>query len=164
VKAHLVVPQPAPLVGARLSALALLLATALAAALACAGEPAASELVVRDAWVREPPPGSEVGAAYLTLSNRSSRVLTVVDFDSPAAEAAMLHETRIESGQARMRPQSTLVLAAGQTVVLKPGGLHVMLHGLKQPLKPGEHIPLVLKLGDGRSITVSALVRPIGSE
>jgi copper(I)-binding protein len=126
--------------------------------------PAQSELVARDAWVRQPPPGAQVGAAYLTLSNIGHRQLTVTGFDSPVAAAAMLHVTQLESGQSRMRPQAALALAAGETVVLKPGGLHVMLHGLKQPLVPGQHIPLVVSLADGRTLTVSALVRPIGSE
>ena len=141
-----------------------LIAWLLTAAHALAANPPAGELIVRDAWVRQPPPGSDVGAAYLSLSNTGSHAVSVVAFDCPLAEAAMLHETRIESGVARMRAQAALAVAAGETVVLKPGGLHVMLHGLKQPLAVGQHVPLVLTLADGRTVSVSAIVRPIGSE
>jgi len=144
--------------------LALLAMTALTVLQARAEPPVQSELAVRDAWIRQPPPGTQVAAAYLTLSNLSSHRLTVSGFDSPVAEAAMLHSTQLVSGQSRMRPQATLALTAGETVVLKPGGLHVMLHGLKQALVPGQHVPLVISLADGRTLTVSALVRPIGSE
>jgi len=158
------VPQPASLLRPRLAVLALLMATALAVVPARPAPSVQGELIARDAWVRQPPPGTDVGAAYLTLSNISAHALTVTAFDSPVAEAAMLHTTQLESGQSRMRPQSTLVLAAGATVVLKPGGLHVMLHGLKRVLMPGQRVPLVVTLADGRMLTVSALVRPLGSE
>jgi len=182
-RARSLVPQSVRSERARFRLLAALLATAAAPALASeapltapaaatsgpappavATAAAADGLTVRDAWVRQPPPGADSVAAYLTLGNTSRHEVTVVGFDSPAAEAAMLHETVIESGESRMRARASLVLAAGQTVVLKPGGLHVMLHGLKQPLAAGQRIPLVVRLASGGTITVSALVRPIGSE
>jgi copper(I)-binding protein len=144
----------------RVAVLLMLVAPALAAP-SGTGAPA---LLVENAWIREPPPGTDMGAAYLTLRNPGPRPVTVVGFECPLAEAAMLHETRIESGQARMRPRASLDIPPAQAVSLAPDGLHVMLHGLKRALRSGERVPLVVVLADGGRISVSALVRPIGSQ
>jgi periplasmic copper chaperone A len=78
--------------------------------------------------------------------------------------SAMLHETTVQQGQSRMRPREQLVIAAGQTVKLEPGGLHVMLHGLTQPLSVGQTVPLVITLSGGTTLQVAAIVRPLSAE
>jgi periplasmic copper chaperone A len=124
---------------------------------------ATSDLIVRDAYVRESLPGTDFTAAYFTLQNTGSRAVTLVGIHTAAADMAMLHETTIQGGMERMRPHASLTLAPGETVTLKPGGLHVMLHGVHAPLKPGMRIELSLELADGRSVSVSAPVRALGS-
>jgi copper(I)-binding protein len=141
-----------------------LLAMLAAPTLAASPGDGAPALLVQNAWIREPPPGTDTGAAYLTLRNPGPQIVNVVGFECPLAEAAMLHETRIEAGQSRMRPRERLSVPPAQAVVLAPGGMHVMLHGLKRPLRPGERVPLVVVLADGGRVAASALVRPIGSE
>jgi periplasmic copper chaperone A len=117
-------------------------------------------LVVQDAWARQVP-GSEVAAVYLTLRNPTAKPITVVGIESSVAEHAMIHETRTEGGQSRMRPHEQLVVAPGETVKFAPGGLHVMLHGMKQPVGVGQSLQLVLLLADGSKIPVSAVMRPL---
>jgi copper(I)-binding protein len=75
----------------------------------------------------------------------------------------MIHETKTESGQSRMRPHEQLVVPPGQTVKLEPGGLHVMLHGLTQPVAVGQSVPLVLLLDGGSKVQVAAVVRPLNA-
>lgn len=120
-------------------------------------------LVAQDAWVRATP-GADIAAAYLTLRNMSSTAVTVTGVESPIAAHAMIHETKVEGGQSKMRPHEQLVVAPGATVKLEPGGLHVMLHDLKQPLKAGQTVPLVILLAGGASVQVTAAVRPLGAE
>ena len=76
----------------------------------------------------------------------------------------MIHETKTEGGQSRMRPHEQLVVAPSETVKFEPGGLHVMLHGMKQPVAVGQSVPLILLLADGSKIPVSAVVRPLTAQ
>jgi periplasmic copper chaperone A len=125
--------------------------------------PSQAPLVAQNAWVRATP-GTDVAAAYLTLRNVSASPVTVTSIESPVAGHAMIHETTTQGGQSRMRPHEQLVVAPGATVKLQPGGLHVMLHELKQPLTVGESVPLVIKLAGGGTLQVTAAVRPLGAE
>lgn len=149
----------------QLKSIAALAAVTLLASLAVApplrAEPPA--LVAQNAWVRATP-GAQVAAAYLTLRNVSSSPVTVTGVESPIAGHAMIHETTVQGGQSRMRPHEQLVVAPGTTVKFEPGGLHVMLHDLKQPLTVGQTVPLVIALAGGGTVQVTALVRPLSAE
>jgi periplasmic copper chaperone A len=123
----------------------------------------ATTLVVQDAWIRATP-GTDVAAAYLTLRNPSTSPVTVTGVESPIAGHVMIHETRVQGGQAQMRPHEQIVVAPGATVKLQPGGLHVMLHDLKQPLTVGQSVPLLITLAGGSTVQVTAAVRPLNAE
>jgi len=142
-----------------LSAAWLVLLTSLIPALTHAAPPPA--LSAQDAWVRATP-GVEVAAAYLTLHNGGTQPVVVNGVTSPAAGAAMIHESALVNGQSTMRAHEPLRLGAGETVHFAPGGLHIMLHSLKRPLAPGDEVPLVLLLEGGGSLTVTARVRALG--
>jgi hypothetical protein len=133
----------------------------LSASVAVSQEPA--PLVAQDAWVRATP-GSDMAAAYLTLRNVSTNPVIVMSVQSPIAGHAMIHETTLVGGQSRMRPHQTLVVAAGKTVKLEPGGLHVMLHDLAHPLTVGQSVPLIITLAGGATLRVTAPVRPLNAE
>jgi copper(I)-binding protein len=136
-----------------------LLTTLVPACTAAAGPPALS---AQDAWVRATP-GVDVAAAYLTLHNGGTQPVVVNGVTSPAAGAAMIHESSLVNGQSTMRAHEPLRLGAGETVHFAPGGLHIMLHSLKRPLAPGDEVPLVLLLEGGGSLTVTARVRALGN-
>jgi copper(I)-binding protein len=135
-----------------------MLATLVPAVTAAAAPPA---LTAQDAWVRATP-GVDVAAAYLTLHNGGTQSLLVSGVSSPAAGAAMIHETTLVNGQSTMRAHASLRIAPGETVRFAPGGLHIMLHMLKRPLAAGDEVPLVLLLEGGGSLTVTAHVRALG--
>jgi|SRR5581483_4973831 len=120
-------------------------------------------LVVDSAWARQVP-GSDVAAVYLTLRNPSSKPITILGVESPVASHAMIHETKTEGGQSRMRPHEQLVVPAGQSVKLEPGGLHIMLHDVRQPASVGQTVPLVLLLAGGGKVAVAAPVRPLNAQ
>lgn len=142
----------------------MLLAAAAAAApeRAPPGE-AAHALTVSDAWVRAIP-GATVAAAYLKLHNGGTQPLRVTGVRSPLAAHAMIHQTQLVGGIATMRAREVLTIAPGASVMLAPGGLHVMLHDLAHPLAVGEQVPLELLLEGGGHVEVHARVRPPGAE
>ncbi len=121
----------------------------------------AMPVIAEGAWVRATP-GADVAAAYLTLRNTSAKPIVVTGVHSPLAAHAMIHETSLEGGQSRMRAREQVVLAPGQTLKFEPGGLHIMLSGLKQPLTMSLGVPLVIELAGGTAIQVTAPVRPMG--
>ena len=117
---------------------------------------------VKDAWVRAPAPGQKVAGVYMEIVSRTHSALVAVA--SPVAARAELHSMALEDGVMKMRPLERIELPAGTAVKLAPGGLHVMLIDLKQPLQRGEKVPLtltVLQLDSGsRSVfTIRAEVR-----
>lgn len=139
------------------------LAPAACFATALAAGSQAPRLVAENAWIRAAP-GSQSAAAYLRLRNVSSAAVTVTAVSSPVASHVMVHESTVQAGQSRMRPRPQLLIAAGQTVELRPGGLHVMLEGLSQPLTVGQSVPLIITSADGSSLRVMASVRPLTAE
>jgi copper(I)-binding protein len=143
-----------------LSAACLVVLATLVPAVSGAAPPPA--LSAQDAWVRATP-GVDLAAAYLTLYNGGTRPVVVQGVSSPAAGAAMIHETMLVNGQSQMRAHEPLRIAAGATVRFAPGGLHIMLHMLKHPLAAGDEVPLVLTLEDGTTLTVTAHVRPLAA-
>jgi len=148
------------------SAAGVLLAAAASFDARAAAPPAASaalQVQVVNAWIPQPPPGAEVAAAYFTVRNIGHEPAVLVGIDSPLAAAAMLHESSVLAGESRMRPVERLVIPAGGSVTLKPGGLHVMLHELASALAAGQRVPLVLHFAGGKEIRVAAQVRPLGS-
>ena len=128
-----------------------------------AQQDAESPLIATDAWVRVTP-GTDVAAAYFTLRNVSKKPVTLIAIDSSIATMVMIHETKTEGGISRMRPHESLVIPPGKSVKLEPGGLHVMLHGVSHSLAPGASVPLVLRLANGTSLQIVALVRPLNAQ
>jgi periplasmic copper chaperone A len=119
------------------------------------------EVAIDDAYVRAVPPGQPNSAAFMKVSNNGSTTHALVGGSSPAAEVVELHTHTMEGGMMRMRQVEKIDLPAGETVSLQPGGLHVMLIGLKQKLVPDEEIPLTLRFEDGSEVTMNAPVHKL---
>lgn len=124
------------------------------------GFAAGSNLVVGGAWIRQPPPGSDVAAVYLSLQNAGTEAVVLTGAECPLAAMVMMHETQESGGQSRMRALPAVSLAPGAAIAFAPGGRHIMLHGLAHPLTVGERVPLVLVFAGGIRLHVVALVRP----
>lgn len=107
---------------------------------------ASTGLIISDAWVRATPPGKMMSAGYASIENQSNKAITVLGVSAEAAGHASLHETRIERDRSTMRPVAQLSIRAGERITLKPGGLHIMLMKLSEPLTDGQSIDICLKL------------------
>ena len=125
--------------------------------------PAAAQVAVSDAWVRGTVAGQKVTGAFMRL--KSPADATLLAATSPAAKMVEIHEMKVEGGVMKMRAVDKLALPAGKAVDLKPGGYHMMLMDLTQPLKVGDTVPLMLtiadKAGNKQMIEVRAVVRPL---
>jgi hypothetical protein len=127
------------------------------------GMTADSNLVVAGAWIRQPPPGSDVAAVYLSLENIGTKSVKLTGVECPIAGMAMLHESLESGGQSQMRALTSVSLAPGASMAFTPGAKHIMLHGLAHPLQVGERVPIVLVFAGGIRLHVTALVRPLGA-
>lgn len=119
-------------------------------------------VVARDAWVREAPAGRAVTGVFLTLQNAGSAARSVVSGRASVGDTLELHEMKRENGMMRMAPVTSIVVPAGGTVELRPGGLHLMLFGLKKPLVPGDTVRVQLTLDDRTQVEFAAPVRKMG--
>ena len=130
-------------------------------ALLVAAPVAQGQVEARGAWVRATVPGQTTSGAYMQLTSSERAIL--VGAESSAAADAEIHEMRMEGKVMRMRAVPRLELLPGKTVEFKPGGYHIMLLGLKRPLKKGEVVPIGLKLEmkdkSVRTVEVRAEVR-----
>lgn len=115
---------------------------------------------VRNAWVRTILPTQSVTAGYLTLVNGSGRDDRLLSVETPAFETVELHEMRIDDrGVMRMRKTGPLDIAAGDSLVMKRGGYHLMLIGPEYAIAAGNDIPLTLVFEKAGKLTVAARVR-----
>jgi copper(I)-binding protein len=121
-----------------------------------------SEPVVKDAWARATPGGAQTGAAYVTIVSRTDDRLTAVA--SPVAKTVQLHTMSMDGGIMRMRPVAAIDIPAGEAVTLRPGGFHIMLEGLKQPLHEGQSFLLTLSFEKAGDRQVTVIVEKPGSK
>lgn len=128
--------------------LLLLLAVAAPAVASDACMPVAS-----DGWIRKPPVNLPVMAGYAKLENPCDAAATIIAASSEAFADTSIHETRIEDGVSRMRVTPALELAAGATLGMEPGGVHLMLVNPTAPLQVGDTVSVVFALEDGRTLT-----------
>ncbi len=121
---------------------------------------ALAEVAISDAWVRASAPGQKVGAAYMTLQSPQAMKLFYVETKS--ADEVEIHSMSMTNGIMKMRKLDTLNLQPNKPEKLAPGGFHLMLFGLKAPLKAGEKVTLMLCFKDEKDqITHQEIILPI---
>ena len=121
------------------------------------GSGAASTVEVAGAICRPTPVGRQMTGCYLTLTTTTADRL--VSVTSPAANLVQIHESRIESGMMMMNElKEGLPLPAGETVALAPGGNHLMLLGVEEPLVAGDTVALTLTFESSSPVEVTATV------
>ena len=115
---------------------------------------AQAQVKVDDPWVRATVAPQKATGAFMQLT--AEKAAKVVAASSPVAEVVEIHEMKMDGGVMKMRAVDALALPAGQPVALKPGSYHVMLMGLKAPIKAGDSVPLTLTVEgeDKRRTTV----------
>ena len=120
-----------------------------------------TQLEVDNAWAGATPGKAENGAAYVTITSPTADRL--VSASSPVAKKAELHSMSMQGMVMKMRPITGLDIPAGQPVTLKPGGEHIMLMGLNQPLHEGQSFPLTLDFEKAGPRTVTVTVEKAGA-
>ncbi|WP_018232342.1 copper chaperone PCu(A)C [Thioalkalivibrio thiocyanodenitrificans] len=113
-------------------------------------------------FVRLMPPGQPNTAAFMTLENTGGKDLAVVSAESGVSRVVELHTHTMHEGVMRMREIERIEVAAGARTELKPGGLHVMLIGLHEPLQEGQVVEVTLVYDDGSRQMIHAPVRDPG--
>jgi copper(I)-binding protein len=122
-----------------------------------------STMVIDNAWSRATPGGATVGAGYFTVTNKGSVPDRLIGVTSAVADHAEVHEMVMKDGVMMMRPLANgIEIKPGETVQLKPGGNHVMMFGLKQPLKAGEKVRGTLTFEKAGILDIEYAVQGIG--
>jgi copper(I)-binding protein len=169
----------------KIRVLATLGAVALSGALlvACGDDEEGSSsggVAIEGAWARTSPMAVDVGAAYMVITSEADDTLVSASVDASVAGEAQIHETVMaeggmtdttmaggmtettmagSSGEMMMREIDELDLPAGEAVELKPGGYHIMMLGLVEPLEVGDEIEVTLSFENAGEQTVTVPVR-----
>ena len=134
------------------------------ATLASAADIMVGDLKITAPWARATPKGAKVGGGYMTITNTGASADRLVGGASDISEKFELHEMSMSGGVMKMRPVSAgLEIKPGQTIELKPGGLHIMFKGLKKPLTMGDTVKVTLSFEKAGKVEVSFPVAPIGA-
>ena len=145
-------------------AIALVLFSAVCVTHASAQEVKAGNLVLDHAWARATPAGAKVGGGFLTIENKGPTPDKLVGASSPVAGKVEVHETAMKNGVATMHTVTGgLPIPPGQSVTLAPGGYHLMMMGLKGPLKKGDKIPVTLAFEKAGEVKVTFDVQGVGA-
>jgi copper(I)-binding protein len=121
------------------------------------------DILLTQLWSRATPSGAKVAAGFFTIENTGSEADRLVGIITPLGKAEV-HETAEANGVSTMRPlEAGLSIAPGQKVTLAPGGLHVMITGLKEPLKEGNMLPLTLRFQKAGEVDAALHIRPPGA-
>jgi len=123
------------------------------------------KLLIEGAWARPTPESTTISAGYLKITNRGDKPETLLGASTTAANSAELHESVMTAdGVMTMRPlENGLEIKPGQTVELKPAGAHIMILGVKEPLKEGQMIPLKLNFKSAGAVEVPFAIKALGS-
>jgi periplasmic copper chaperone A len=136
-----------------------LVAAGLTALVALSGCAEKTEIAATDPWIAEAPPGAKVMAGYLRLHNRSREALRCAGVSGADFGAGEIHRTVVEDGRSRMLRAQQIEVAAGGSIDLAPGGLHLMLFRPQREMPSGTRTTLVLDCGAHKP-SIEFIVRP----
>jgi len=148
----------------RLFAMAIVTALLASPAAAGTGDVTTGSLVIEAPWTRATPGGAKVGAGYLSIVNTGKEDDRLKSATSPIAERVEIHTMTMDGGVMRMRRLDDGLLLKAQSVTeLRPGGYHLMLIGLKQPIKKGAQLPVQLQFVKAGTVDVIMKAAGIGA-
>ena len=114
---------------------------------------------IKDAWIRETPPGSTVAALYLELHNNGDED-QILSVSSPVAEFAEIHNTQVASdGTGKMVKLENVSIKPGEQLIFSPGGKHIMLINLNKPLKAGDVYEVTIDFKNSGQKSVNTVVK-----
>ena len=120
-----------------------------------------ADLNIHDPYVRLAPPSAPTTGAFMVIKNMGNTDRKLLKAESPIAKTVELHTHINENGVMKMREVPDIEIKAQGQTELKPGGLHVMLIGMKQTLKEGDLVPISLNFDDGSKQQIEAPVRKL---
>ena len=133
--------------------------------LAAAHEFKLGDLTIGHPWSRATPGGAKIGGGYLTVTNNGSAPDRLVAATTNVADRVEIHEMAMNNGVMTMRQiPGGIPVPPGQTVAFAPGGYHLMLMGLKAPLKEGDRVKATLTFEKAGPIEVTINVEGIGAQ
>jgi copper(I)-binding protein len=118
----------------------------------------AGALEIAHPWARETPPAAKVGAGYFKVKNTGTEADRLIAVETSGAEKVEIHESINENGVAKMRQVQAVEIPAGAETALKPGGYHLMLINLKEPLAEGMRVPATLVFETSGKVEVELAV------
>ena len=124
---------------------------------------ATKSIVIEQPWARATPKGAKTGAAYMAVINNGAVADHLVGAATAVADKVQFHQSTEDNGVSRMHEISRVDLAPGARVVFKPGEMHMMLVGLKQPLVQGQTFSVTLQFESAGNIEVTLPVEGVGA-
>ncbi len=138
-------------------------AVLLVGGIAAAETYSAGGIQIGNPWARATPKGATVGGGYLTITNKGTESDRLIGGSVAPAARFEVHTTIMENGVAKMRQVTGLEIKPGETVELKPGGMHVMFMGLKQPLTKGQTVKGTLVFEKAGPVAIEFAVQDVGA-
>ena len=124
----------------------------------------AGDIDVDGAWARASIDTQRPGVVYMTIQNGGAESDRLVGAETPVAKRAMVHESIMREGVMKMRPAENIEVPPGGSVVLEPGGLHLMLTFLQKKLVQGESFALTLKFEHAGDVKVHVKIAGMGAK
>lgn len=138
-------------------------AAALLAFAALAQNPEKGEIQIRQPWSRATPPGAKVGVAYMEIRNSGLQPDRLLAISTKVAQRVEMHVTERAGEVMKMRQVKSFEIPARESYALRPGGAHLMLVDLAQPLKKGERFTMTLRFERAGEVPVELEVQEAGS-
>jgi len=140
-----------------------LLLLALHAGASWAHNHAQGDIQVRHPWSRATAPGAKVGAGYMEIRNNGTQRDRLLSVSTAVAKRVELHLTEREGEVMKMRQVKVIDIPARERFTLRPGGAHLMLVDIVQPLRKGERFAMTLRFERAGEVEVQFEVQEMGS-
>ena len=124
---------------------------------------AAKPIVIEQPWARATPGGARTGAAYMTLINNGPFGDRLLGATTPLADKVQFHKVSEDNGVSRMREVPVVDLEPGARIIFRPGEMHMMIVGLKQPLVEGQNFQLTLQFEKAGNVELTVPIEHIGA-
>jgi len=123
----------------------------------------AGNLMISGIWARTTPPAAKTGAAYFIIKNTGSVDDVLIGVKGVVSKKTEIHESKMVGALMKMQHVGKIVVSAGGTAELKPGGFHIMFMGLFGPIKEGDMIPLTLNFDKAGEVQIVVPAKKGGS-
>lgn len=124
---------------------------------------AAGTIEITKAWLRATPPSAMAAGGYLVITNNTGSDDTLIGVEFSQAGKSEIHEMKMNDGVMQMRPlKQGITIPAGESILLKPGGFHLMFMGMKSQLKDGQNYPVKLTFTNSGAMEINFPVLSMG--